>query len=260
MNAPIWLRQIGQAANKNSPSILSAAAVAGVAATAILTGKAAIRARDHLNDVYAAKVLSLPDGEMPQDLTRAEVIQATWKIYTPTAVTAAATIACIIGANQIGLRRQAAMFGAYTLADTAFREYKDEVLEQLGVAKERKIHDEVAKKQIDANPVTSKEVIIVAGGDQLCFESSTGRYFKSDIETIRQAENHINRGINSNMYASHNEFLEFLGLGPAALGEELGWNIDNPVECVFTSHIADDGRPCLAVGYKHLPRASYTDL
>ena len=260
MNAPIWLRQIGQSANKNSPTILSAAAVAGVAATAILTGKAAIKAYRALGDAEASKYLVAPETVPPEPFTKKEIVQITWKCFIPPASTGLATLACIIGANQIGLRRQAAMFGAYTLADTAFREYKDEVLEQLGVTKERKIQDEVAKKQIDANPVTSNEVIILAGGDQLCFESSTGRYFKSDIETIRQAENNINRSIVTNMYASHNEFLEFLGLGPAALGEELGWNIDNPVECVFTSHIADDGRPCLAVGYKHLPRASYTDL
>ena len=243
MTTPLWLRQAGRAINGNSSTILSGASVAGVIATAVLASKASRRVPERLDGL---------------ETTRREKIEACWTLYIPAAISGAATIACIVGANQIGLRRNAALLGAYTLADTAFREYKEEVLEQLGAAKERKVTDKIAEKQIAEHPVSDAQVIITGGGDQLCYESLTGRYFKSDIEKIRQSENEINRRmVGGDMYASLNEFWALVGLASTTIGEELGFNLDNFVTLVFSSHLADDGRPCLAVGYTKLPIKDY---
>jgi hypothetical protein len=240
----------------NSPTILSGVAVAGVITTAILTAKAALRASVKIEDELLIKRTAHDEEELsPRDKT-----ELCWKLYVPAAISGVATIACVVGANQIGIRRNAALLGAYTLADAAFREYKEEVLAQLGEGKEQKVRDAIAKKQIDENPVTNTTVIM-AGGDQLCYDTLTGRYFKSDIETIRQAANEVNRAIiGGNMYASQNEFYSFLGLDEVTIGNELGWNLDNFITLVFSSHLADDGRACLAIGYQNLPRADYGKL
>lgn len=254
---PSWLRSTGQTLNHNSPTILTGAAVVGFAATIVL----AIRATPKAEKLISRHEWNLKDSSADEmneyEKTPVDVVKVAWKPYIPAAVTGLATVACIIGANQIGMRRNAALFAAYGIADTAFREYKSEVLEQLGINKERKVVDAVAAKKIDANPVNDAQVIITGGGDQLCYDSLTGRYFKSDVESIRRAENEINRRINQDMFASHNEFYELLGLDPVAVGDELGWNIDNFVELIFTSHLASDGRPCISLGYARLPRASY---
>jgi hypothetical protein len=257
MSRSSGLNAISRTFKNNSPTILSGAAIAGVITTAILTAKATLKASQQLDDASLAKNAGKESKEGWEDLTRREIAETCWKTYAPAGLSGAATIACIVGANQIGLRRNAALLGAYTLADTAFREYKDEVLAQLGETKEQKVRDGIAKKQLEENPVTNTTVI-VGGGDQLCYDSLTGRYFRGDIETIRQAANEINRSIvGGNMYASQNEFYGFLGLGPVTLGDELGWNLDNFIDLVFSSHLADDGRPCLAIGYKSLPRKDY---
>jgi hypothetical protein len=211
-------------------------------ATAFLAAKAAVN------------VAKKTDG---LDMTRKEIAASNWRDYIPAGISGAATIACIIGSNQIGARRTAAMAGAYSLVDTAFREYKDEVLNQIGVSKERKVHDEVAKRNIDDRPVKDSQVIITGGGDQLCLESLTGRYFRSDIEKVRRTENELNRRILTDMYASLSEFFELLGLDTTAVGDELGWNIDNMVELIFTSGLASNGDPCLAIGHKNFPRTNY---
>ena len=255
MTAPAWLRSTGRTINSNSTTILSATAVAGVIATAILAAKAAPKAKAALDEVdQINEALSHDEPER----TLKDNVLITWKFYVPTVISGAATIACIVGANQIGLRRQAALLGAYTLADTAFREYKDEVIKQIGANKETKVTDEIAKRRIDENPVRDDQVIITGGGEQMCYDVLSGRYFKSDIETIRQAANNINQQIvGGDMYASLNEFWAFLGLGPTTLGEEMGFNLEHFVELVFTSHLAQDGQPCLAVGYSKLPIADY---
>lgn len=263
MQVPQWARVAGKSVNSNSPTILTVASVAGVITTAVLAVRAVpsanaaiLRAKEK---IHQARPRSSQDFTSAHDeeLTHRETFAAAWKSYTPAGLAGAATIACVIGVNQMGIRRTAAMAGAYSLVDTAFREYKDEVLAQVGVNKERKIHDEIQKHRIDERPVQDSQVIITGGGDQLCYESLTGRYFRSDIEKVRRAENEINRRVLTDMYASVNEFFELLGMDSTVVGDELGWNIDCMVELIFTSHLASDGQPCLAIGYKYIPRKDY---
>jgi hypothetical protein len=244
MNASTWSSRIGRTLNQNSPTILSAVAIGGIVTTAYLTARAAV------------KVAKETEG---LEMTHQERIKNNWKNFIPAAFSGIATVSCVIGANQIGARRQAAYLGAYTLADAAFREYKDEVLAQLGAVKEAKVGERIAQRKIDENPVSNTQVIITGRGENLCYDSLTGRYFRSDIETIRQAQNEINqRIVGGDMYAAHNEFYELLGMGPTTIGNELGWTLDNFIELVFSSHLSDDGQPCLAIGYSRLPRADYT--
>jgi Family of unknown function (DUF6353) len=241
-----WLRHLGQFTSQNSPVILSGIAVGGVIATAVLAVKATPK---------AMKSLEKLEGENPSTLEKAEKV---WKFYVPAGLSGAATIACIIGANTIGMKRNAALVAAYTLVDSTFREYKDHVIAEIGDQKERKIHDKIMTDRLENNPPDSTQVIVVSGGDQLCYDSLTGRYFKSDIEKIRRAENEINRRILNDMYAAQNEFYDLVGLPYTTIGDELGWNIDCMVDLRFTSHLREDtGEPCLAIGYNRLPIKDY---
>ena len=131
---PVWLKTISQFTKDNSPAILSGIAVAGVIGTAIL----AVRATPK-----AIKRLEEKKEEGNPAILKTEVLEATWPYFVPAALTGAATIACIIGATKIGAKRNAALLAAYTLVDQGFREYKDHVLEEIGEAKEQKIHDKV---------------------------------------------------------------------------------------------------------------------
>jgi hypothetical protein len=249
MTTPIWLRRTGRTLNNNSTSILSAAAVGGVVVTAILTVKATKKTVRNMDEIIT-----------PGDpgVTPREVVERYWKNYIPPAAAGLATIGCIVGANHIGLRRQAAMLGAYTLADTAFREYKEEVVSLLGDKKDQAVTDKIAARKIDENPPVDNQVIITGGGDHLCFDTLSGRYFTSDIESIRRAANDANEEIiGGNMWCSLNEFWARLGLAETTLGEELGFNLEHLVELQFTPHLAKNGEPCLAVTHVKLPVANY---
>lgn len=256
MTAPNWARLAGRTISNNSTSILSATAVAGVVATAVLTA----RAQKRVEIVLQSNMGEPPPAEVYSPGISKEKMQAYiklfWKDYIPPAVAGLATIACIVGANQIGLRRQAAMLGAYTLVDGAFRQYKDEVISQFGETKERKVVDEIAARQIDENPPDS-QIILVGGGEQLCYDTLSGRYFHSDAETIRQAALNVNESIIKDMWASLNEFYGYLGLDSTVLGEEMGFNLDHLIDLEFTSHLAQGKTPCLAITHKSLPVADY---
>jgi Family of unknown function (DUF6353) len=247
-----WLNNLGQFTKQNSPTILSAIAVGGVIATAVLAVRATPKA--------VKRIQALGDGG-ELEVKKTEIVKETWPLYIPAGLSGMATIACIIGANQIGIRRNAALLAAYTLVDSTFREYKDKVVEQIGKEKEARVGDAIMEDRIRQDP-NAKEVIIIAGKDQLCYESLTGRYFRGDIEDIRRAENEINRKIvTSDMYASQNDFYDEIGLPHVDIGDELGWSIDNPIRVIFSSHLNEcTGEPALAVRYEKPPRRGYAEL
>jgi methionine synthase I (cobalamin-dependent) len=241
--------------NQNSPTILSGIAVAGVLSTAYLAAKATLKANERIKNL---ETIPLHEDSDEFKLSSKEKVQLCWKYYIPAGASGIATVSCIIGANQIGLRRHAAMVGAYTLAETAFREYKEQVVGEIGEIKERGIRDKVAIQQMEKHPVKDAQVIITGGGEDLCFDTYTGRYFRSDIETIRRAQNEVNHLVNVDMYCAHNEFYELVGLSETLVGDQVGWNIDNTMDLSFTPHInPDNGKPCLAINYVRLPLANY---
>lgn len=232
----------------NSPLILTYLSVAGVVSTAVLAVKATPKAIDSLRRDEDGK------GEK---LTPQETINATWRYYTPAAVSGVFTIACIIGAQAINTRKNAAVVSLYSLTETALREYQAKVKEIHGENKERKVREAIQQDSIASAPMALAEVHITGLGEQLCYDSFTGRYFKSDIETIRRAQNDINAQILSNNYASHNDFYKMLGLSRTQFGEEAGWNLDQLLDIEFTSHLADDGRPCLCIEYQMNLKPNY---
>jgi hypothetical protein len=259
-----WLNQIGHVTKRNSPAILSGAAIAGVIITAALAIRATPSAVKNIEDAREKKTwIKAGEEEVAvtihdhADLSVIEVVKATWMDYLPAGLAGAATIACIAGANKIGMQRNAALVAAYTLVDRQMRDYKDYVVDAIGSGKEEKIREKVAQKQIEATALPSKEIILASGSDQLCFESYTGRYFRSDIEKIRRAENEINFRISNDMYASLNEFGDEIGLEHTDVGDEVGWNVEHRVKLAFTSHLHPDGIPCLAFSYLNNPRADF---
>ena len=76
----------------------------------------------------AIKLINQAENEKNADLTKTETVKACWKVYIPAMVTGTASIVCLIGASSVNAKRNAALAAAYTLSDTAFREYKEKVI------------------------------------------------------------------------------------------------------------------------------------
>lgn len=246
---------ISKAISDNSPSILTSVAVAGVLSTAIFVAKATMKATRN----YVENEDKYDEIDNRRDLY-IEVVKDNWKYYVPSLAIGTATVACVIGANSISSRRNAALISVYSLTETAFKEYKAKVVETIGQNKEQKVREEIAKDHLLNAPMYNAEVLITGSGEQLCYDSFTGRYFKSDIETIRKAQNDINARVLNDMYASHNDFYHLINLPGTKYGEEVGWNIDNLMDIEFTAHLADDGRPCLCLEYHSTPIRGYYKL
>jgi len=268
-------KNLGGMITRNSPTILTGVAVAGLVTTTVLgiraTPKALALIDDYVWNKYETEVedqeeMSFAewlgvdtDGYSWRDktnyLSRKETIKLTWKTYVPTVAVGTITIACIIGANHISLRRNAALASLYGLTEAAFKEYQTKVVETIGKNKELKIRDEVSADRLKKNPPGANEVIFTGKGVVLCYDSLSGRYFKSDIEQIRRTVNELNRDLMSDMFLSVNEFYYAIGLSGIKLGDQMGWDIDKGLlEIDFSAQLSEEGEPCLVLNYSIEPR------
>jgi hypothetical protein len=239
-------KSLGGILQKNSSTILTGFAVAGILTTVVLAVKATPSA---LDDISVAELHS----DIP--LTKKRIIAVSWKRYIPTAAVGTATIACIIGANAVGLRRNAALAGLYSLTETAFKEYQTKVVETIGRNKETNVRDNIDLDHITNNPVSKNEIIFTGKGEVLCYDSLSGRYFKSDIEKIRRSINKLNRDLLSENFMSLNELYSELGLSNIALGYDIGWTVDHGlIKVSFSSQLTEEDTPCLVLNYEVVPK------
>lgn len=237
---------------KHSPTILTGIGIAGMITTTILAVQSTPKALRLLEEKKA-------DISETEKLPPIEVVKAAWKVYVPAVLTGILSTVCLIGANSVNQRRGAALAAAYSLSESALKEYREKVVETIGKKKEQAIRDDIAKDRVAANPV--REVVVTDRGSTLCYDSLSGRYFKSDIETLRRTVNDLNHRMRDEMFISLNDFycaVDNPDLGPTKLGDRLGWNIDKGyIDLGFSSQLTSDGAPCLVLDYTVVPEYEY---
>ena len=273
MQKPNLTKMLGSvkvATVKHSPEILTGIGIAGMVTTTVMAVRATPKALVLIEEKRRLNYEMLEEAkksgcEECNQITRLEpidIIKVTWKCYIPAGISCIMSMICLIGANSVNTRRNAALATAYTLAESTLRDYQKKVVETIGEKKEQTVRDAVAKEHIERNPVENKEVIVVGRGNTLCYDTVSGRYFRSDMETIKKAENELDARLRSEMYISLNEFYYEIGLDPLkVIGDDLGWNIDNGyLDLRFSSQIATDGTPCLVLEYGVAPRYDYRNL
>lgn len=251
MNIQQLVKTTGQIMKKHSPEILTGIGVAGMVATTIMAVKATPKAILLINE----KEVEL----RTEKLTKKEVVQTVWKCYIPAAVTGVASVACIIGASSINAKRNAALATAYTLTETALKEYKDKVVETIGEKKESEIRGAIAQDKLRNDPVIQADVIETAKGKTLCYDALSGRYFRSDVDKIKRAEYELNKQLLNEGYISLNDFYYEIELEPIKVGDKLGWSArqERYIEVKFGSALTTEQEPCLVLDFSVAPLYDY---
>lgn len=219
---------------KYSPVALSCAASVGV----IVTVVTAIKATPKAVELVKADSRKNHNGD-PYAYTRKEAFMSAWKCYIPTAAFGLSTIACIMGANALNSRKQAALTSAYALINQSYKEYKDKLKELYGEEAHNAIVDSIVSEKC-------KDVFLYAsdwagyscldfGEDTAAYpeivrtfyDSFSQRYFETTISKVIQAEYHLNRNFMFKGVIPLNDFYEFLGLEKNEFGETVGWSSCN---------------------------------
>lgn len=250
-------RDVRLSLSKHSPEILIGLGIAGMVTTTVLAVKATPK---------ALQLIDMRKEELEVDnLTPVETVKAAWKCYVPAAVSGAVSIACLVGSHSVNARRNAALATAYKLSETAFTEYRESVSETIGEKKEKTVRDRVSKKQIEENPVNKTEVIVTGKGKTLFFEPLSHRYFYSDMEKIKRAENKLNKDIICDPFdagVTVNEFYTEIGIPTTATGDNLGWKLGYLIDIYPSAQMAEEeseheGEPCIVLNYSNPPQYDF---
>lgn len=226
------LHKSGLYIRKYSPVALSCVASVGVVVTAVVAVKATPKAvvlihadsrRNHDGDPYA--------------YTKKEAVASAWKCYIPAVTLGASTIACIMGANALNRRQQAALTSAYALLSSSYKEYKEKLKELYGEEAHDAIIDSIASEKCKDVSISAPAGWYMSSLDfgegmepeitRTFYDSFSQRYFETTIAKVIEAEYHLNRNF---MFAGTiplNDFYEFLGLEKTELGDTVGWSSVN---------------------------------
>lgn len=222
------LHKSGLYFKKYSPVALSCVASVGVVITAII----AIRATPKAIELIKADSRRNHGGD-PNAHTKSEAVLSAWKCYIPSVITGVATIACILGANALNRRQQAALASAYALLNQSYQEYKTKLKELYGEDAHNAIVDSFVKEKcedryiycpglccsytLDFDEGIEPEIV------RTFYDSFSERYFESTISKVLQAEYHLNRNFVLGDDVNLNTFYDFLGLEPTEFGRTVGW-------------------------------------
>lgn len=196
-----------------------------------------------------------------EELTPVETIKATWKLYAPSVGICASSIACIVCASRTNYKRNAALATAYSLSERTLSRYRDSVIETIGERKEKAIREKVAQKELEENKPSESQIIVTSKGNTLCMDSMSGRYFRSDMDSIKSAVNKLNRRLVYDHYISLNEYYNELGLDDVKSGSLIGWNLDRGlIEPTFSTCLAENDEPCIVIDFTVEPKYDFDKL
>ena len=262
------LHKSGLYIKKYSPVALSCIAFVGVVVTAVVAVKATPKAVVKIH----ADSRKNHDGD-PYAYTKKEAIASAWKCYIPAVAIGASTIACIMGANALNRRQQAALTSAYALVQNSYKEYKDKLKELYGEEAHNAIVDSIMSEKCKDVSISTPGFFMNSSLDfgegmepeivRTFYDSFSQRYFETTIEKVIQAEYHLNRNF---MFAGTiplNDFYEFLGLEKTDFGDTVGWSsVNGDIYWIDFNHrrvTLDDGMEVYVIDMVFEPTADWME-
>ena len=241
---------------KNRATILTGLGVAGLWTTAYMAYKAGPQAerileekRRDFNDIRKG------DKEAKRAVIWESIKEMT-PVIAPPIILGGVSTACIIGSHTVSQHRIAALSAAYTITDSALREYRGKVKKLLGEKKAQQVREAISHDHVQNNPppTDSNQVIITGNGDVLCFDEYSGRYFYSNAEKIGSAILKLSYLLSNEQWISLNELYLELGLSEVKMGYDLGWGINHTdsgkLPIYYTATMTEDNRPCIAIQFE----------
>ena len=233
-------------AQAKSPEILLAAGVVGVVTSAVLACRATLKLDEVLQDAEktrdAIEIMDRPDysaTDKTKDLAlvKVQTAQKIARMYILPVGLGVVSIGALVGSHRILSTRNAGLAAAYTALDKGFQQYRDRVLQEVGVEKERELRygkefdvvtDEQGRTQLELKPGTS---IYARFFDQFSRNWQRGEGYNQLFLQCQQ--NYANDLLRARGHVFLNEVYDMLGLERTKEGAVVGWvkgNGDNYID------------------------------
>lgn len=263
---------------KNGPAILTTVGIAGFVGTAVLVGRAAIKAKPVLDDAKHG-IHAIENMEIDADYTRKQqgvdygralidITKDLGRIYAPAIIVGAVSVTCIVSAHGMLRNQNSALVAAYGALDLGFKAYRKRVIEELGEDKERDIYRGVTGRH-EVTGEDGQVCVIEEFSNDPNRPSIYGRFFDEysrcwtktpeyNLTFLMSQENHANDRLISRGHLFLNEVYDALGIPRSDAGQAVGWkyypNGDNPRGDNFVSFgihdIADEVNRAFVNGHE----------
>lgn len=239
---------------QNSPAVLVGVAVVGVIGTAVAAYKTGLKADKILKEYKRDFRDTAEDDKETQKELKKKAIKKIIPAAVPPVLLGTTTIACILSSHKINARRIALLSAAYQLSESAVKDLNEKMIETLGEKKTRVIKDNIVKDKIEKNPPKEGNIYITGDGDVLCYDTQSGRYFKSNAQKIRQSMLEISAQIQNEGSATLNDFYYLIGLPNVESGDKLGWTTTDLDGGIIKIDLVacmrkDKDEPCMGLEY-----------
>ena len=233
---------------KNAPTILTVAGVAGFAITTALAIRATAKAVDVLpeiaKDIHQAKETVLAEVEageadakdvgvaVTKVYAKSSLVLA--EVYWPVLLTGSASAVCILVGHGMMKKRQASLVAAYTMLDAGYKAYRARVQEHLGEEKELALYRGVRTVEaFEDDGTTPCEIIdmddVMPSPYARFFDESSPNWRKTpeyNLLFLRSQQDWANDRLRAQGYLFLNEVYEALGLERSQAGQMVGWRYD----------------------------------
>jgi Family of unknown function (DUF6353) len=223
---------------KNSPHIFFAAGILGITGSTVLACKATLKLEPILDEIEKNTEKIKNDTEVVTDQKQRDSLVAACyikgavkigKLYGPSIVLGAASVAALTGSHVQMTRRNAALTATLTLVSKAYDDYRTRVREELGEKKELDLYRGIVEKE---ETVDGKKQISRIGDPTK--HSPYARFFdEMSINWERNAEinrifvqcqqSYMNQLLHARGHVFLNEVYDALGLERSQAGAVVGW-------------------------------------
>lgn len=256
------LSRVGFQLKKHSPEILIVTGIVGIVTSAVMACKATTKINDILEDTktQVEKVHTvLEDESIPEETYSEEdskkdlaIIYAKAglsfvKLYGPSILLGAVSIASIITSNNILRKRNIALAAAYTVVDTGFKEYRGRVIERFGEELDKELKYNIKAENVketfideDGSEKTMDKTVEMTD-PHACY-SNYARFYDDgckgwtkdpelNLVFLKQMQQYANDRLRARGHLFLNEVYDMLGIPHSSAGQIVGWiyDEDNPV-------------------------------
>lgn len=248
-------------AQKNSPSILFGVGVVGVGVSTVLACKATLKVEEILVehektsiDIKTMEHENYSEEDRKRDLfvLYTQTTVALVRLYGPSVVIGAASIASLTKSHNILARRNAALTTAYAALDQAFRGYRRRVIEDQGEDKDREYRFGVTERTLveDTKQGPKKVQVKSYGSESMyskIYSKHSSRHWTDDPDynmlQLNGWERHLTDKLRARGHLFLNEVFDEIGLERTTEGQLVGWTFPNPDGDEFVDFgLKDEGK------------------
>lgn len=207
------VRSVINSAKDHSGTLCAVGAIVGLAVTAYLSSKAAVKTYTDLD----------PDTDKKLK------VKVYTKNYMKTAVAFAVTTGLIIGSDRSHVRKEVALAGVAALWRGKYADIHKAVYDKYGEEVSRELDEEIAKNHMKENPYTGSAPDI-SKGERLVYEPYTDQYFKVTEEKLRDVFYEANKIFVRDLELSLNFIIRELGGDTTRIDDKFGWYYDSETQ------------------------------